>query len=116
MLSRRPIYFPILLLVSIAFAILTVLALRDHGYWGIIEPHFQSFGAGQVFADLVIALSLAMVWLWRDARKQGRNPWVWLIVILAVGSFGPLLYLLTRRPSKETASAFDARRASTQVQ
>jgi hypothetical protein len=81
-----------------AFAVLTGLALRDHGVWGIIAPHFRSTGAGQVFADLVIALTLSMVWMWHDARTRGRTAWPWLVLTLLAGSFGPLLYLLTRRP------------------
>lgn len=111
MSSRRPVYVPMLWCVFIAFAVLTALALRDHGYWGIVEPHFQSFGAGQVLADLAIALSLVMVWLWRDARQRGRNPWVWLVVTLVAGSFGPLLYLLTRRPSRAPDSAYAEQRS-----
>jgi hypothetical protein len=34
-----------------------------------------------------------MMWMWCDATAQGRNPWPWT---LALGSFGPLLHLLTR--------------------
>ena len=89
----------LILIVLLLFGILTAAALWHHGFWGIIEPHFQSFGAGQVFADLVIALTLAMVWIWRDARSQGRNPWPWIAATLTMGSFGPLLYLLTRGES-----------------
>ncbi len=86
-----------LLVVSVVFAVLTGLALWHHGYWGILEPHFRSFGAAQVLADLVIALSLFLAWMWRDAKQTGRNPWPWLLVTLVAGSFGPPLYLLTRR-------------------
>jgi hypothetical protein len=85
----------ILITVVCAFAILTGLALWHHGYWGIIAPHFQSFGAGQVFADLVIALSLVIIWMVRDAKKTGRNPIGWILLTLTLGSFGPLIYLLT---------------------
>lgn len=87
---------PLLIVVLALFGVLSALALRDHGYWGIIAPHFRTFGAGQVFADLVIALTLAMIWMWRDARSTGRNPWPWIVATLATGSFGPLIYLLTR--------------------
>ncbi len=86
----------LLILVLAAFSVLTALALWHHGYWGILEPHFRSFGAGQVLADLVIALTLVMIWLWRDARTGGRNPWPWIGLTLIAGSFGPLLYLLTQ--------------------
>lgn len=90
---------PILLLVLAAFSVLTAAALWQHGYWGIVAPHFQSFGGAQVFSDLVIALCLAMVWMWQDAAAQRRNPWPFIVLTLAAGSFGPLLYLLTRRQS-----------------
>lgn len=89
---------PVIVVTLLAFGALSALAVRDHGVWGIIEPHFHSFGAGQVFADLVIALTLAMVWMWRDARARGMRPWPWIVLTLASGSFGPLLYLLFRRP------------------
>ena len=78
------------------FGALSAVALWQHGYWGILEPHFQSFGAAQVLADLVIALTLVMVWMWNDAKTTGRNVWPWIIATLALGSFGPLVYLLTR--------------------
>ena len=88
-----------ILLISalVLFGALTAAALWQHGYWGIIAPHFQSFGAGQVPVDLVIALTLVVVWMWHDAKASGRSAWPWLALTLAAGSFGPLIYLLTRR-------------------
>ncbi len=83
-------------IVLVAFALLSAVALWQHGFWGIIAPHFKSFGAAQVLADLVIALSLFIAWVWHDARAMGRSPWPWIVLTLAAGSFGPLLYLLTR--------------------
>lgn len=87
----------LLLVTLVAFGALTGIALWQHGYWGLFEPAFRSFGAAQVLVDLAIALTLFLVWMWRDARATGRNPWPWLVLTLAAGSFGPLLYLLTRR-------------------
>jgi hypothetical protein len=87
----------LLSIVITLFAILTGLALWRHGYMGIVAPHFQSFGAGQVFADLVIALTLAIFWMMNDAKKTGRNPVGWIVLTLALGSFGPLIYLLTAK-------------------
>ena len=83
-------------IILLLFGALSATALWQHGYWGILVPHFQSTAAGQVFADLVIALSLVLVWIWKDAQATGRNPWLWLVMTLLAGSFGPLLYLLTR--------------------
>ena len=92
----------LLAITVVLFGMLSAAALWQHGYWGIIAPHFQSFAGGQVFADLVIALVLVMVWMWRDAKATGRNVWPWLIVTLAFGSFGPLIYLLTRKSGART--------------
>ncbi len=87
----------LLVIVLILFGALSAVALWQHGFWGIVAPHFQSFGAGQVFADLVIALTLVMVWMWHDAKATGRNAWPWIVATLLVGSFSPLVYLLTRK-------------------
>jgi hypothetical protein len=87
----------LLTVILVLFGALSAIALWQHGYWGILEPHFKSFGAGQVLADLVIAVSLAMVWMWHNAKATGRNVWPWLALSLVAGSFGPLLYLLTAR-------------------
>jgi hypothetical protein len=89
----------ILILILIPFTVLTGLALWHHGYWGIIEPHFQTFGAAQVLADLVIALCLVLTWIWHDAARTGRTAWPWIALTLVTGSFGPLLYLLTAKPA-----------------
>jgi hypothetical protein len=89
MLDRLP--RPLLLTVTALFAVLSAAALWQHGYWGILAPHFRSTNAGQVFADLLV-----MVWLWYDAKEIGRNGALWLLITLIAGSFGPLLYLLTR--------------------
>lgn len=52
--------------------------------------------APQIYADLVIAVVVICVWIYRDATKNGRNPWPWLIAAAVVGMFSPLVYLLTR--------------------
>jgi hypothetical protein len=95
----------IIAITLVLFGALTAAALWYHGYWGILEPHFKSFGAAQVFVDLVIALTLVLVWLWQDAKAIGRNPWPWILITLVAGSFGPLIYLLTRKPDTEAEGA-----------
>jgi len=87
----------LLILVLSAFGALSSVALWQHGYWGLISPLLQSWGGAQVLADLGIALSLALVWIWRDAKATGRSAWPWIVATLALGSFGPLIYLLTRK-------------------
>lgn len=85
--------------VLLAFGALSAAALLQHGYLGIFLTPLQTLAGAQVLADLVIALTLVLVWLVPDARAQGRNPWPWVVATLALGSFGPLVYLLTRRPA-----------------
>lgn len=91
---------PLLVIVLVPFTLLTAVALWEHGYLGIVLPHFQAWNAGQVFADLVIALGLIMIWMYRDARRLGRSPWPWIVATAALGSFGPLFYLLTRKDNQ----------------
>lgn len=86
----------LLLVVTAAFGVLSAIALMDVGYWGIIAPHFQAWGPGQVFADLVIALTLVASWMVIDSRASGITVWPFLAITLVLGSFGPLFYLIAR--------------------
>ena len=79
------------------FGLLTAAALSEGGLAGIYDWHVKSYGGGQVFADLVIALTLAMIWMVNSAKACGRNIWPWIVLTLLTGSFGPLLYLLTAK-------------------
>jgi hypothetical protein len=102
-----------LLVVIGLFGVLSAIALRDVGYFGIIEPHLQSWSAGQVLADLVILAVLACCWMVADARDRGLNPWPFVAVTLIGGSFGPLFYLLVR-DMRARAGALAAERGETQ--
>jgi hypothetical protein len=94
----------ILGVITAAFAVLSLLALREHGYVGIFAVQLTSLGGMQVLADLVLACAVLIWFMWRDARKSGRNIWPYFVLTLAAGSFGPLLYLLLR-PAKNPAPA-----------
>lgn len=84
----------VLLVILLAFSALSVKAVIDHGYFGIFAFHFTASAGLQVLSDLIIACTLAMFWMVADARRNGRNPWPFVALTLAGGSFGPLLYLL----------------------
>jgi len=86
----------VLLLVIVLFGALTAKALAEVGYLGIVLPHFQSWGAGQVLADLVILALLACFWMAADAPGKGLKAWPFILLTLVAGSFGPLLYLVFR--------------------
>lgn len=85
----------LLILALIALGAITAVALWQDGLAGIFAAIAHSYGAMQIFADLVIALTLVMVWMWRDAKNTGRNIWPWIVITLVAGSFGPLLYFIT---------------------
>lgn len=85
----------ILFLTLTAFGAFTAAAIWQEGISGILGAITYSLGSMQIFIDLVIALSLVMVWMWHDAKQKQRNIWPWLVLTLLAGSFGPLMYLIT---------------------
>lgn len=94
--------FLILAAITAAFGALTAHALLDVGYLGIFDYHRHSSAGWQVITDLVIVCGLAIAWMVGDARRTGRRAWPFILLTLAAGSFGPLLYLLFgewRRPA-----------------
>lgn len=86
----------LLILVTAAFTAFTVWVLGQTGLVGFWQQLLSNLAGWQVFADISIALSLVMVWMWQDARREGRAFWPWVPVTLLLGSIGPLLYLLLR--------------------
>ena len=88
---------PLLILALVAHGGITAGALWREGLAGILAAIAHSYGSMQIFSDLVIALTLVMFWMWRDAKNSGRNVWPWIVFTLAAGSFGPLLYFITAK-------------------
>jgi hypothetical protein len=86
---------PVLFLVLAAFGAFTAAVIWLEGLSGIFASITHSLGSMQIFIDLVIVLSLVMVWMWRDAKQKQRTIWPWLILTLVAGSFGLLMYLIT---------------------
>lgn len=84
------------LIAIVGLGYITIMALMNGGIAGIIVPHFQAWGAGQVFADLVISLLICLFFMSKDARSQGLPFWPFVALTLAIGSFGPLAYLVMR--------------------
>ena len=82
-----------LIAIFVLFDAYTFYAIYQVGYFGIFEAGMANPGL-QVLFDLVIACGLISWWMVVDARATGRNPWPYLLITLAAGSFGPLLYLL----------------------
>jgi len=82
--------------VLVAFAALTAAALGEFGLLGYLAALNENSATRHVSADVVIALSIASGFVWRDARERGL-PWLpYLGVTLLLGSIGPLAYLIHR--------------------
>ena len=88
---------PLLLIITIAFAVLTAFSIIDFGVLGIFAEATQNTATLQIFIDLILCALFIIVWLRHDTRRTGRSFPLWAIITLAIGAFGPLLYLLTRK-------------------
>ncbi len=85
-----------LLLVITGFGVLTTRALMESGYFGVFLSSFDSWAGMQIFFDLVIVCILASIWMIDDSRRSGLPALPFILITLAAGSFGPLLYLVVR--------------------
>ena len=86
----------ILIVVLILFGALSAVALWFDGVLGIFGSITHSWGSVQIYVDLVIALAIICVWMYRDAKSSGQNPWPWIVMTALIGVFGPLVYLISR--------------------
>lgn len=92
----------ILVIVLIGFLGLTGVALYHHGYTAIFTNQLETYGGIQVLVDLVIASGLFVAWMWKDATANGRNPWLWLILVALSASIAMLLYLILYKSGSKT--------------
>lgn len=81
---------------------MTVWGVSQVGFLGLFSGLLASPSGIVGTVDLVIALGLVAVWMVQDARTHGVSPVPYLILTIALGSVGPLLYLL-RRPEAAPA-------------
>ena len=82
--------------VLVDFTATTAYAVYQHGLAGIAEAATANMASIALTADLVVALSLIAVWMYRDARARGVSPLPYLLLTAGLGSVGPLVYLLRR--------------------
>ena len=82
--------------VLIGFSALTGYAVYQYGYIGFLEQMVANAATITAFVDLTIALSLVLLWMWQDARKQGIPSLPYIVLTFTLGSIGPLLYLIRR--------------------
>jgi len=96
----------LLLVVTALFSAFTGWVVWQTGYLGFFEQLLASPAGWQVLADITIALFLVLSWIRRDARARARLFWPWALLTVALGSIGPLLYLVLRpRTSRSEPAA-----------
>lgn len=74
----------------------SVYCAETAGFFGYVPVITGSAWGIQVGLDLLLALSLFVGWMVRDAREQGLPAWPFVALILPFGSIGALAYLIVR--------------------
>jgi hypothetical protein len=83
-------------LVLIGFSALTAEVVAQYGFVGYLGTLLSSAATIHVSTDVVIALSLAVIWMWGDAQERALPFWPYAAVTALLGSIGLLSYLLHR--------------------
>jgi hypothetical protein len=82
------------------FGVFTAFSLwvcSVEGYWGFLDVAREGRWGTQVFADLCIALWMAMSLYRKEAARIGIPFWPYMIAVPFLGSLSPLVFLLHRR-------------------
>lgn len=91
---------PALIATLVAFGALTLVGIVADGPSGIVDAITFNWLSLQIYIDLVIAVAVICVWIYRDCATRDKNPWPWIIGSAMVGMFSPLVYLLVRDTAK----------------
>ncbi len=95
----------LLVFVLIAFTAYSTVVVAQQGYFGFLELALSDAWGGQVFLDLVIALTLFFSWMLGDARAHDISPWPYAVLIFTLGSIGALGYMIHRTTRQLRASS-----------
>jgi hypothetical protein len=80
--------------VLLGFSILTTYAVYIYGYVGFFREVTSNAASLTLLVDLVISLTIILVYMGNDAREHSISVLPYLLLTLAFGSVGPLLYLI----------------------
>ena len=83
-------------LTLIAFLAIDAEAIYAYGYLGFFRTMLATGAGVAALVDLVVALGLICLWMSEDARSRGINALPYVLLTLALGSAGPLAYLIRR--------------------
>jgi hypothetical protein len=92
-MNKKQIALGVVLADFVAF---TAYVIVNYGYVGLFEAAMANAATIQVLLDLTIALSIFLFWMWQDARQHGIAPLPYVVLTAALGSIGPLVYLIRR--------------------
>jgi hypothetical protein len=84
------------LVALVLFAGYTAYPVMKEGYLGFVPLLSAGPWGPQVMLDLVIALTLFVFWMRRDARERGLPVWPFVVLTILAGSIGALSYLVVR--------------------
>lgn len=84
----------LLVIVTAVFSAFSLWVVSLTGLVGFYEKILSGPAGWQILAHIAIALTMVLVWIWRDAVACGRRFWPYAFLTMALGSIGPLLYLL----------------------
>ena len=103
-MNRKQIALSVVLILLLA---LDAEAIYTFGYLGFFRNALANSAAVVSFVDTVVALGLVCIWMSADSRERGINALPYLLVAMALGSPGPLLYLIRRfADASEVATGF----------
>jgi len=83
-------------LYTVEFIAFTLWAVWTQGWsesWAAVVATPANL---QVLFDLITACSIALVFLWMDARRVGINPLPYVVLTAVTGSIGLLAYAVRR--------------------
>lgn len=83
-------------IVWLAFSAFTLEVLAEWGIAGFLGATLANGATLQVGIDLVIMVTLFLLWMIGDARERGINPWPFVLLACGLGSIGAMAYLLWR--------------------
>jgi hypothetical protein len=89
-------------IVLAGFSMLTAYALLEYGYVGLFREVISNLASLTLLVDLVISLTIILVYLGNDAGERGVSAVPYLLLTLAFGSVGPLLYLIRHSGNGDT--------------
>jgi len=102
----------LLWLVLADFVAFTGYTVVTEGYttfvpvaWGFATA--SAWGA-QIVIDFLLAVAVALGFVFSDARQRGINPWPFVVLTLGLGSIGLLGYLVHRERASSPSTRLAA--------